>query len=524
MGSNESSLVVRYGMAVLAVAAAQLARLLLDPLVGDGLPFLLATLAVVVVAWRCGFGPSLVALLLGLVTTAYCFLPPRHDLAASLAEHPVLAGGFLFLGVTVGIFSEGLRAAQLRTEAHAREAVRRRQELEEEVVERKRLEQELRCRAEQLVEADRRKDAFLAMLGHELRNPLAPLRNAVEVMRRLGLTDPKLDWARAVIDRQVAHMTRLVDDLLDVSRVSRGRITLRMEPVALAEVVVRAVESSRPLLEARRHKLTVELPDEPVRLEADPVRLAQVVNNLLNNAAKYTAEGGRVRLTAERQVEEVVLRVGDNGVGIAPEMLSRVFDPFSQAEQTLDRSAGGLGLGLTLVKSLVEMHGGRVEAFSEGVGRGSEFVVRLPVSKWSGEPSVNGSVPAVGPSGSGRRVLVVDDNVDPAESLATVLRMGDYEVRIAYDGLAALDAADQFQPEVVLLDIGLPKVTGYEIARRLRERASLKNVFLVAVTGYGQDEDRRRAEEAGFDAHLVKPADPAALERLLALPERRASV
>jgi signal transduction histidine kinase/CheY-like chemotaxis protein len=516
MGPTAHSLVIRYGMAVLAAAVALLARLLLDSLLGDNLPFLLATLAVVVVAWHGGFGPSLVTLLLGLLATAYFFLPPRHDLTASLAGHRVLAAGFLFLGVTVGVFSEALRAARRRAEAHAREAVRRRQELEEEVAERKRLEQELRWRAGQLAEADRRKDEFLAMLGHELRNPLAPIRNAVEVMRLLGLTDPQHQWARDVIDRQTGHMTRLVDDLLDMSRISRGRITLQMESVALTEVIGRAVESSRPFLEARRHEFAVVLPAEPVRLEADPTRLVQVVTNLLNNAAKYTAEGGRVRLTAERLGDEVVLRVGDTGVGIAPEMLPRVFDLFRQAEQTLDRSAGGLGIGLTLVKSLVELHGGRVEAFSEGLAQGSEFVVRLPVSESAREPSANGALPVETPSRPGRRVLVVDDNVDAADSLAMVLRVGGYDARTAHDGLAALQMAEGFRPEVVLLDIGLPKMDGYEVARRLRERVGSENVFLVAITGYGQEGDRRRAEEAGFDAHLVKPADPTALHRLLA--------
>jgi signal transduction histidine kinase len=503
-------------MAVLAAAAALLARLALDPLLGDGLPFLLSCLAVVVVAWYGGFGPSLLALLLGLLTTAYCFLPPRHDLAASLAGHPSQAAGFLFLGVTIGVFSGALRAARRRAEAHAREAVRRRQELEEEVAGRKQLEQELQRRAEQLAEADRRKDEFLAMLGHELRNPLAPIRNAVGVLRLLGLTDPQAQWARDVIERQVGHLARLVDDLLDVSRISRGRVTLRTAPVALAEVVGRAVESSRPLLDTRRHALAVELPAEPVRLEADPDRLAQVVTNLLNNAAKYTPEGGRVRLAAERRGDEVLLRVGDNGVGIAPEMLPRVFDLFAQAEQTSDRSAGGLGLGLTLVKSLVELHGGRVEAFSEGLGRGSEFVVRLPCSESAGEPATNGAARTSGPSRPARRVLVVDDNADAADSLALLLRVDGHEVRVAYDGPAALQEAAAFRPEVVLLDIGLPRMDGYEVARRLRGQAELKEALLVAVTGYGQDEDRRRAEEAGFDAHLVKPTDPAVLHELLA--------
>jgi PAS domain S-box-containing protein len=372
-------------------------------------------------------------------------------------------------------------------------------------------------RAEQaLREADRRKDEFLAMLAHELRNPLAPIRNAVEVMRMLGHTDPNHQRATEMIERQLQQVTRLVDDLLDVSRITTGKITFQMEPVELAIVVARAVETSRPLIEARRHELRVALPPDPVMVEGDATRLAQVVANLLNNAAKYTAEGGHIWLTVEQGLEEALLRVRDNGAGIPADLLPQVFDLFTQGDRSLDRSEGGLGIGLTLVKSLVEMHRGTVEVHSEGHGSGSEFVVRLPgLERRRGRRQDTHEVHTARPRYVSRRILVVDDSVDAADSLAAYLRMQGHEVRIANDGPAALDAAQAFRPEVVLLDIGLPRIDGYEVARRLRKEAGSTKVLLVAVTGYGQEEDRRRAQEAGFDALLVKPADLSALQRLL---------
>jgi PAS domain S-box-containing protein len=370
--------------------------------------------------------------------------------------------------------------------------------------------------AEALKEADRRKDEFLAMLAHELRNPLAPIRNAVEVFRLLGPADPDLEWARDMIGRQVQQLTRLVDDLLDVSRITRGKIALRKEPVDLAAVVARAVETSRPLLDARGHELTLDLPREPLRVEADATRLAQVVSNLLNNAARYTEEGGHIRLSVEPGRGEAVVRVRDDGMGIPAELLPQVFELFTQGDRSLARSEGGLGIGLTLVKRLVELHGGRVEARSAGPGRGSEFIVRLrtlaPQPKRDMEDGGRG--PSEVPPRP-RRVLVVDDNEDAAESLALLLRARGHEIRTAHDGPSALSVAEDFRPEVVFLDIGLPRMDGYEVARRLRVQPGREGLLLVALTGYGQDEDRRRAEEAGFDAHLVKPADLEALQRLL---------
>jgi signal transduction histidine kinase/ActR/RegA family two-component response regulator len=379
-----------------------------------------------------------------------------------------------------------------------------------------RLGEQLRQRTQELTQADRRKDEFLAMLAHELRNPLAAARNAVQVMRMLAREDANLRWAGEVVERQVQHLGRLVDDLLDVSRFTSGKVTLRKEPTDLAAVVARAVETARPAVEGRRQKLSVTLPPERLRVDGDPVRLAQVVGNLLNNAAKYTPEGGRIWLTAGREGGEAVLRVRDTGVGIAPEMLPRVFDLFAQADGSLARSEGGLGIGLTLVKSLLEMHGGRVEAHSAGPDQGSEFVVRLPLlpapQSPADTPEKDGPCVPVPP----RRVLVVDDNVDAADSLAKVLALMGHDVRTAHDGPAALEEARDSAPDVVLLDIGLPRMDGYEVARRLREQVAPEHVLLVAMTGYGQDGDRRNSHEAGFDAHLVKPVDLAALEKLLA--------
>lgn len=519
MGPLARSRASRYGVAVLGVVVVLLVRWFLYPLLGDSLPFLPFLFLVVAVAWHGGFGPSFLALILGLFATAYFFLPPRYSVMEGLLDHQAQAFGFLFLGLTIGLFSGALRSARGRAEANACEAVRQRQELELEMGRRRLLEEELHKRAEQLAEADRRKDEFLALLGHELRNPLAPIRNAVQVMKLLRLTDARLQWARDVIDRQMGQMVRLVDDLLDVSRISHGQITLKTEPIELAEVIQRAIEISRPLLESRGHQWTISLPSEPIWLQADMVRLAQVVANLLNNAGKYTPDQGQIRLTAEQQGQEIMLRVSDNGVGIAPDMLPRVFDLFVQAANVLDRSEGGLGIGLTLVKRLVELHGGRIEAHSAGVGQGSEFIVHLPVVPTTVGTTNNGdshmATPAPAPAAV-RRILAVDDNVDAAATLALWLRTQGHEVRIAHDGLAALHEAEAFRPEVILLDIGLPQMDGYEVARRLREQLGMKSTLLIALTGYGKEEDRRRSRAAGFDVHLVKPADLAQLRSLLA--------
>jgi PAS domain S-box-containing protein len=373
---------------------------------------------------------------------------------------------------------------------------------------------------EALREADHHKDEFLAMLAHELRNPLAPIRNALHIMNQPGAGGEMVQQVRDMAERQVQHMARLLDDLLDVSRISRGRIELRREVVGVAAVVSRTVEAVRPLMEERRHELTVALPARPLQVEADSARLEQVLTNLLNNAAKYTEAGGHIWLTAGREGGEAVLRVRDTGIGIAPDMLPRIFDLFVQAERRLDRSQGGVGIGLTLVKKLVELHGGRIQASSDGLGRGSEFVVRLPApSEWPAQQKARAAGTTAEVELPRRRVLVVDDNQDAAESLAMMLRLAGQDVLTAYEGRSALTQAQGFRPEVVFLDIGLPGMDGYEVARRLREQQSPEKPLIVAVTGWGQEEDRRRCYEAGFDGHLVKPVEPELLRQFLAHPK-----
>jgi PAS domain S-box-containing protein len=371
-----------------------------------------------------------------------------------------------------------------------------------------------------LREADRRKDEFLAVLAHELRNPLAPVRNAIEILRASPAATPPLQWTHDVIDRQVRQLSRLVDDLLDVSRITSGKIELRRERIALSAAVRLALESSRPMIDRGNHELTLGLPAEPLWVEADLARLAQVISNLLNNAARYTRPGGHVWLTAERSGSTAVIHVRDNGIGIEPEMRTRIFDMFTQAAHPGSHLHGGLGIGLTLVQRLVELHGGTVEARSEGIGRGSDFVVTLPLAavECANEPEM-GEDERV-PDREPRRILVVDDNRDAADSLCMLLKARGHEVRVAYDGLEAVGAAVAFAPDVVLLDIGLPKLSGYEAAPRIRE-ARGEAVLLVAVTGWGQEEDRRRAREAGFDHHLTKPVDPAAIARLIDEGSRR---
>ena len=366
---------------------------------------------------------------------------------------------------------------------------------------------------EQLRDADRRKDDFLATLAHELRNPLAPIRNAVQILKAKGPEDPTLTWSRDVIDRQVHHMARLLEDLLDVSRISREKLELRKERVDIASVIDVAVETSRPLIDANRHKLVAQVPPGSLRVDGDPVRLAQVFANLLNNAAKYTPERGTIAISVRREGRDVVVSVKDDGIGIRKEMLPRVFDMFSQAEPALGRSQGGLGIGLSLVKGLVELHGGTVTAQSEGQDRGSEFTVRLPLLSAGDDPTESGGPSAA--SAAKHRVLVVDDNVDSADSLAALLEIMGCEVMTAYNGEDALTAAEAFQPTVMLLDIGMPRMTGYEVCRRAREQPWGRRLFVVAMTGWGRAEDRCRTKEAGFDHHLVKPVDTSALLALL---------
>lgn len=369
---------------------------------------------------------------------------------------------------------------------------------------------------EALKEADRRKDEFLATLAHELRNPLAPMRNAVKILQLKGPPVPELQWARGVIDRQVEHMARLLEDLLDVSRISRQTLELRKEPIDLRLVVDASLETSRPVIEDAGHTLVVNVPDAPVRLVGDPVRLEQVVSNLLNNAAKFTEPGGRIVLCAAREGNEVVISVKDTGVGIDPTMMPDLFRIFSQQHMPNGRPQDGLGIGLSLVKGLVELHGGSVVARSEGQGKGSEFIVRLPIGdETTAEKRAPVEWDVFQAPPETYRILIADDNRDGADSLAMLLQSMGHQVETAYAGDQAVELAKRFRPQVVLLDIGMPKLDGYEASRRIREQEGGRGVVLIALTGWGQEEDRRRTREAGFDLHLVKPVDYGELVKAL---------
>ena len=376
------------------------------------------------------------------------------------------------------------------------------------------LNEVLRRSSEALNESARRKDEFLAILAHELRNPLAPLRNGLNLIKLLRDKPAAMEETREMMDRQLSHMVRLIDDLMDISRINRDKIELSKVTTPLASIISQAVETSRPLIDSRQHKLSIDLPREEVLVEVDVVRLVQVFANLLNNAAKYTPNGGDIRVVAVKEGERVIVRVRDNGVGIPPQMLSSVFDLFMQIDYSLRRSQGGLGIGLSLVRRLVEMHDGTVEAHSQGPGQGSEFVVSLPTARVRAQPAARTADEPRKPV-RGRRILVADDNADSASSLAMLLNVMGHETKAVNDGLAALELADRFKPEVVLLDIGMPGLNGLDAARRLRERPWSKNVLLIALTGLGQEQDRLRSEEAGFDAHLVKPVDGGVLDTLL---------
>jgi signal transduction histidine kinase len=391
--------------------------------------------------------------------------------------------------------------------------------LQTEVAERARIELALK-------EADRHKDEFLAMLAHELRNPLAPIHNAVQLMHRQSFTDPRLAWSRDVIGRQLAHLTRLVDDLLDVSRITRGKINLNKEVIELETLMTRTVETVQPLIDERGHTLTVDVPKGMLAVLGDPTRLVQAIGNVLSNAAKYTERGGRITFAAAESDAELVIRVRDNGIGIPADLMPMIFNLFTQLDSASGAAQSGLGIGLALVQRLVEMHGGSVTARSDGLGHGSEFVIRLPLfireRIESGQPIQQLSAleqsmtNADHATRTQRRILVADDNNDALESLATLLQLSGHEVYTAANGAMALESAEQHRPEVALLDIGMPKLDGYEVARRIRAQPWGQRITLVALTGWGQDSDRKRSQEAGFDSHLVKPLDLDKLTELLA--------
>ncbi len=382
------------------------------------------------------------------------------------------------------------------------------------ITERRQSEESLRRLAAELAETDRRKTEFLATLAHELRNPLAPISNGLQLMR-MGSDPNERERARSMMERQLRHMVRLVDDLLDIARISTGKMELKMEHVALEQVLSSAVETSMPLVSAAQHTLDVRVDDAGLEVMADATRLAQIVSNLLNNAVRYTPAGGRIELAARRDGDDVVISVSDSGIGIAPEAMPLVFEMFTQVGRKRDRAQGGLGIGLALVRRLVELHGGSVSAYSEGTGRGSTFTVRLPLAQPKAAPVPQAAQPEANGVAAAFRVLVVDDNVDAAESLATLLEFGGHATRVAHDGDQAVAAARDFRPDVVFLDIGMPGKDGYAVARELRSDPLTRNAMLVALTGWGAQEDRARSKQAGFDHHLTKPAELPSVEALM---------
>ena len=411
---------------------------------------------------------------------------------------------------------------EIERREHVQEELRTaKEELESRVLERtaelEKANDDIRNSEAALREADRRKDEFLATLAHELRNPIAPIRYAVQVMNLKGPTTTEVRWAIDVIERQTKHMARLIDDLLDVNRITRNTLELRKERVTLGAVINAAIETSGPLLERSGCELTVTIPAGVIDVEADVVRLAQVFSNLLNNSAKYAKSEhgeGRVWLSVDPRPTTVAVTIKDNGIGIAPAMLPRIFDMFTQVGRSLEQSEGGLGIGLSLAKRLVEMHGGTIEATSEGHGKGSQFVVTLPLAMEAAIPQE--VPPAVSNNGrTGKRILIADDNTDVVEAFEVMLRMLGHEVEIAHDGIQALEIAERSRPEVIVLDIGMPQLNGYDAARRIRQMPWSENAVLIALTGWGDEKDRRKSEDAGFDVHLVKPVDPVTLSNLL---------
>ena len=498
-----------YGFAIAAVTVAVLVRWLLDPWLGDDQPLVTLFGAVAVAEWLGGPYPTVVGAVLGYLVCDWLFQAPRGAIGVENLQNVIGFIAYLISCAVIVGFGEVMRRARMRAE-------RLGEELREEVTRRKRSEDVLRDYADQLKQADRHKNQFLATLAHELRNPLGPISNAAQLLKEIRPSDPELIWSREVIERQVEYMVRLLDDLLDVNRISRNKLELRKTRITLAGVVQNAIETSRSHIDDACHELTVSLPTEPTYIEADAIRLAQVFSNLLNNAAKFTREGGKIWLSVERKGNEIAVSVKDNGIGIQPEMLPHVFEMFSQAEPLYERSHEGLGIGLWLVKSLVEMQGGFITAQSDGVGKGSEFTVRLPVIT-SHMTIASGHAREDDESQRGKiyRILVVDDQKNAADILAKLLKKKGHDVQTAYDGEEALLAAETFRPEVVLLDIGMPKMNGYEVCRQIRKQPWSEGMYLIAVSGWGQEQDRRGSTEAGFDYHLVKPVHSANLMKIL---------
>jgi signal transduction histidine kinase/CheY-like chemotaxis protein len=470
------------------------------------LVFLLAVLASGLVG---GWKPAMLTTLVCLVNERLFFTNPKYSFSIPSTGDTMRILIYFASGVAISLLCEGLQRAWGRV-------AERQRQLEREMNERLAVAQERLHLVDQLREADRRKDEFLATLAHELRNPLAPLSNALELWEFAKNNPQQLEELRGMMQRQVRQMTRLIDDLLDVSRISRGKISLRTERVELHTLVTTALESVKPIIGANQQRLEISLPQEPIFLNGDATRVSQVIGNVLHNAAKYTPVGGEIFVRVAREGDKARISIRDTGCGIPPELLSSIFEMFQQVDQTLDRAQGGLGIGLTLSKRLIEMHGGSIEARSEGSGRGSEFVISLPAVPAS-ELIKAGVAPAVPPLPElpRRRILVVDDVHESAQTLARMLRAIGQEVEATHDGPTALTHVRDGRPEVVFLDIAMPGMNGYEVARRIRALGEVQPPVLIALTGYGQDDDRRRAREAGFDFHLTKPTSIEQLRSVL---------
>lgn len=493
------------GWAYLIAVVAASAVLLVDALVKGSLQIFLGTVAfifaVLAAAAVGGWRPGLLTTVLCVGGYIFLFVNPPYSFWVPNFMDAVPLLGYLVVGAAVSFLCEGLHRAR------ARSADRQRR-LEQEIIEHERAELALK-------DGERRKDEFLATLAHELRNPLAPISNAVQLLQMRQADDPELGYITDIMERQVQTMVRLVDDLLDVSRITRGKLNLTLERIELSGAIRSALEAADPLIQEAGHELTVSLPPESIYVNADATRVAQLFTNLLNNAAKYTPAGGRIWLTVRDDGDEAVVAIRDTGIGIEHDHLEHIFEPFSQVVPSLERPHGGLGIGLALARSLAELQGGRIEAHSAGAGHGSEFIVRLPKATSSAPLKNNGGNGGLVLGTATGRILLADDNPDEASSLAMMLRQTGYDVNTASDGAEALEAAERVQPDAILLDIGMPRMNGYEAARRIREQAWGSEVLLIATTGWGQEEDKRRAFEAGFDHHLTKPVELGALQELL---------
>jgi signal transduction histidine kinase/ActR/RegA family two-component response regulator len=475
-------------MGLLVVVVATLFRLLLDPAMPDRATYGPCLIATAFVAWRYGLGPALVTLGGGAVLACLLFEEPRFTLLGLSNAGQAAFIFTLLIGLTTALLCESLRVA---ARYHA-------------------------CLARQAREADARKDEFLATLSHELRNPLAPIRFALYQLEHIEANNPRATQLRQLIDSQMEYLVRLVNDLLDVSRITRGKVELQLERAKLSSIVDAALNLVRPMLEDKEHNLQVTLPPAEVYLKVDAMRLTQVLSNLLHNAAKYTENRGRIWLNVQTEDEQVVIRVRDTGIGISPEMQHRIFDLFQQAHSSIEKSQGGLGIGLTLARNLVEMHGGSLAVSSPGLGLGSEFTVRLPVVENLEESVPQPSSEIVPQARTWLRILVVDDSVAVATTLADVLRLWKHTVEVANDAFSALEVASRFKPDVILADLGLPRMNGYQFAEEVRRLPGMEHVVLIAVSGYGQTKDQERSKAAGFVRHLVKPVGVNELELAIA--------